>query len=144
VNASVLKRSAATDPAFGVDRTLEDERAAHDPRPALVVAVLGFFIVTLDALVVNVALSSIETDLGGGITGLQWVLDGYTLMFAALVLSAGSLSDRIGPRQAYGIGLGTFVIASVACGLAPEMGILIAARLGQGAGAAIMLPASLP
>src|SRR5436305_492053 len=115
----------------------------HGPGPALVVAVLGFFIVTLDALVVNVALPAIGHDLGGGITGLQWVVDGYTLMFAALLLSAGALSDRIGARQAFEIGLPTFVAASVACGLAPEMGILIAARLAQGAGAAVVLPASL-
>src|SRR3954468_13058298 len=65
---------------------------------ALGAAVLGFFVVTLDAVVVNVALPSIRGDLGGGITGLQWVVDGYTLMFAALLLSAGSLSDRFGAR----------------------------------------------
>ena len=143
MSACVLERPSATDSAFGVHCTLADERSAHAPRPALVVAVLGFFIVTLDTLVVNVALPSIGSDLGGGITGLQWVVDGYTLMFAALVLSAGALSDRIGARQAFGVGLTTFVAASVACGLAPEMGILIAARLAQGAGAAVMLPASL-
>jgi DHA2 family methylenomycin A resistance protein-like MFS transporter len=108
-----------------------------------VVAVLGFFVVTLDALVVNVALPSIGSDLGGGITGLQWVVDGYTLMFAALLLSAGALSDRIGARQAYRVGLATFVAASAACGLAPTMGVLVAARLAQGAGAAVIMPASL-
>jgi DHA2 family methylenomycin A resistance protein-like MFS transporter len=104
---------------------------------------LGFFIVTLDALIVNVALPAIAADLGGGITGLQWVVDGYTLMFAALLLSAGVLSDRIGARQAYGVGLATFVVASAACGLAPQMGALIGARLVQGAGAALMLPTTL-
>lgn len=62
----------------------------------LAAAVLGFFVVTLDAVVVNVALPSIRDELGGGITGLQWVVDGYTLMFAALLLSAGSLTDRFG------------------------------------------------
>src|SRR4051794_39777718 len=66
------------------------------PGAALATAVLGFFVVTLDAVVVNVALPSIRGDLGGGITGLQWVVDGYTLMFAALLLSAGSLTDRFG------------------------------------------------
>jgi DHA2 family methylenomycin A resistance protein-like MFS transporter len=113
------------------------------PDTALAVAVLGFFVVTLDALVVNVALPSMGRYLGGGITGLQWVVDGYTLMFAALLLSAGALSDRIGARQAYGAGLVTFVVASAACGLAPGMGVLVAARLAQGAGAAVMMPASL-
>jgi DHA2 family methylenomycin A resistance protein-like MFS transporter len=111
--------------------------------PALGVAVLGFFVVTLDAFVVNVALPAIGRDLGAGITGLQWVIDGYTLMFAALLLSAGALSDRIGARQAFGGGLAAFVVASAACGLAPSIGALVAARLAQGAAAAMILPSSL-
>ncbi|MBV9356079.1 MAG: MFS transporter [Chloroflexi bacterium] len=110
---------------------------------SLAVALLGFFVVTLDALVVNVALPAIGHDLGGGMTGLQWVVDGYTLMFAALLLSAGALSDRVGARQAFGVGLTLFVAASAACGLAPTMGVLIAARLAQGAGAAMIMPTSL-
>jgi MFS transporter, DHA2 family, methylenomycin A resistance protein len=113
------------------------------PGPSLIVAVLGFFVVTLDALVVNVALPAMGHDLGGGMTGLQWVVDGYTLMFAALLLAAGALADRIGARQAYGAGLALFVAASAAGGLAPGLGVLVAARLAQGAGAALMLPASL-
>jgi MFS transporter, DHA2 family, methylenomycin A resistance protein len=92
---------------------------------ALAAAVLGFFVVTLDAVVVNVALPSMRRDLGGGITGLQWVVDGYTLMFAALLLSAGSLSDRLGARRAFGAGLAVFVLASAACGLAPGMAALL-------------------
>ena len=110
---------------------------------ALAVAALGVFVVTLDALVVNVALPSFGHDLGGSITGLQWVIDGYTLMFAALLLSAGALADRIGARRAFGVGLVTFVAASAACGLAPGIGALVAARLVQGAGAAVMMPATL-
>ncbi len=109
----------------------------------LAAAVLGFFMITLDAVVVNVALPSIRVGLGGGITGLQWVVDGYTLMFAALLLSAGSLSDRIGARRAFGAGLAVFVIASVACGLASGIGALVTARFVQGAGAAVMMPASM-
>jgi len=109
----------------------------------LAAAVLGFFMITLDAVVVNVALPSIRAGLGGGITGLQWVVDGYTLMFAALLLSAGSLSDRIGARRAFGAGLAVFVIASVACGLASGIGALVTARFVQGAGAAVMMPASM-
>jgi DHA2 family methylenomycin A resistance protein-like MFS transporter len=125
-----------------------DDHAAtqeRDPRPgpALAVALLGFFIVTLDALVVSVALPAISRELHGGLTGLQWVVDGYTLMFAALLLFAGTLSDRIGARQAYRVGLTLFVGASAACGLAPTLGVLVAARLVQGAGAAVMMPASL-
>ncbi|MFF9607244.1 MFS transporter [Streptomyces sp. NPDC014684] len=118
------------------------ERRGH-PAAALAAALLGFFVITLDALVVNVALPAIRSDLGGGITGLQWVLDGYTLMFAALLLSAGSLSDRIGARRAFGLGLAVFIAASIACGLAPTLPVLIAARIVQGAGAAAMMPTSL-
>src|SRR5205085_4182973 len=118
-------------------------RHGPGPGPTLAVAVLGFFGVTLDALVVNVALPAMGHDLGGGMTGLQWVVDGYTLMFAALLLAAGALADRIGARQAFGAGLVLFVIASVVCGLAPVLGVLVTARLAQGAGAAVMLPASL-
>src|SRR3954470_23063421 len=110
---------------------------------ALAAAVLGFFVVTLDAVVVNVALPSIRSGLGGGITGLQWVVDGYTLMFAALLLSSGSLADRIGARKAFGLGIGLFVVASIACGAAPTLGLLVAARFVQGAAAAIIMPASL-
>lgn len=104
---------------------------------------LGFFVITLDAMVVNVALPAIRNDLGGGMTGLQWVMDGYTLMFAALLLSAGALSDRIGARRAFGAGLAVFVLASAACGLAPNLAVLIGARLIQGGGAAAMMSASL-
>jgi MFS transporter, DHA2 family, methylenomycin A resistance protein len=101
------------------------------------------FVVTLDAVVVNVTLPSIRADLGGGMTGLQWVVDGYTLSFAALLLSAGSLSDRIGARRAFAMGIVVFVLASVACGLAPSMTVLVAARFAQGAAAAAMMPSSM-
>src|SRR3954453_2626827 len=116
---------------------------AVESGPALAAAVLGFFVVTLDAVVVNVALSSIRDGLGGGITGLQWVVDGYTLMFAALLLFSGALADRIGARRAFGLGVGLFVLASVACGAAPSLELLVAARFVQGSAAAIIMPASL-
>ncbi|MFF9126577.1 MFS transporter [Streptomyces sp. NPDC014889] len=109
----------------------------------LATAVLGFFVITLDATIVNVALPSIRDVLGGGITGLQWVVDAYTLMFAALLLSAGALSDRVGARRAFGAGLGLFIIASVTCGLAPTLPVLIGARLVQGIGAAVTMPTSM-
>jgi DHA2 family methylenomycin A resistance protein-like MFS transporter len=120
---------------------------ADEPRgsasAALAAAVLGFFVITLDALVVNVALPDVRDDLGGGMTGLQWVVDGYTLMFAALLLSAGSFSDRMGAHRAFGTGLTVFIAASAACGLAPNLAVLVAARLVQGVGAAMMMPSSL-
>jgi MFS transporter, DHA2 family, methylenomycin A resistance protein len=109
----------------------------------LAAAVFGFFVITLDAVVVNVALPSIRSDLGGGMTGLQWVVDGYTLMFAALLLSAGSLSDRVGARRAFAAGLAVFVAASAACGLAPDLGALVVARFVQGAAAAVIMPSSM-
>src|SRR4051794_7302849 len=114
-----------------------------NPRLALSAAVLGFFIVTFDAVVVNVALPSIRNDLGAGITGLQWVVDGYTLMFAALLLWSGALSDRAGARRVFASGLVLFVAASAACGMAPTLGALIAARFMQGSAAALMMPASM-
>ncbi|MFP5345767.1 MAG: MFS transporter [Actinomycetes bacterium] len=110
---------------------------------ALTAAVLGFFVITLDAVVVNVALPAIRRELGGGITGLQWVVDGYTLMFAALLLSAGALTDRFGARRAFGVGLAVFVAASAACGLSPGLGVLVAARFVQGAAAAVLMPSSM-
>ncbi|WP_330288738.1 MFS transporter [Streptomyces canus] len=110
---------------------------------ALAAALLGYFVMTLDALVVNVALPAIGSGFGGGMTGLQWVVDGYTLMFAALLLSAGSITDRVGARRAFGAGLAVFVAASVSCGLAPNLGVLVGSRLVQGAGAAVIVPASL-
>jgi MFS transporter, DHA2 family, methylenomycin A resistance protein len=115
-------------------RTPRRQRGAETPgtSAALAAALLGFFVITLDAVIVNVVLPSIRQDLGGGVTGLQWVVDGYTLMFAALLLSAGSLTDRIGARRAFGLGLVVFVLASVACGFAPGLGGLVVARLVQG------------
>jgi EmrB/QacA subfamily drug resistance transporter len=109
----------------------------------LVAAVLGNFMVILDAVVVNVALPSIRHDLGGGITGLQWVVDGYTLTFAAFLLSAGVLSDRAGSRRSFSAGSAVFIVASAACGLAPSLTVLVAARFVQGAAAATMVPASM-
>jgi MFS transporter, DHA2 family, methylenomycin A resistance protein len=118
-------------------------RQSRHATAALAAAVLGFFVVTLDAVVVNVALPSMGADLGGGITGLQWVVDGYTLLFAAMLLSAGALSDRVGARQAFGCGIGLFVLASAACGLAPTIGALVAARFVQGGAAAVIMPSSM-
>src|SRR5256885_6313422 len=143
MSVSVVERPSPIASATGAESVPVDGLSARGSRPALLVAVLGFFVVTLDALVVNVALPSIGSDLGGGITGLQWVVDGYTLTFAALLLSAGALSDRSGARQAFGAGLALFVVASVACGVAPTVEWLIIARVIQGAAAAVMMPSSM-
>ncbi|WP_030565292.1 MFS transporter [Streptomyces aureocirculatus] len=113
------------------------------PAVALVAALLGFTVITVDVSAVNIALPGISADLHGGMTGLQWVVDAYTLMFAALMISAGALADRAGARRAYAWGTALFALASLACALAPGIGTLIAARVAQGAAAAVVMPASL-
>src|SRR5947209_6742543 len=109
----------------------------------LVSLCLGFFMVMMDATVVNTALPDIGRALSAAVSGLQWVTAGYTLVFACLLLSAGSLGDRLGARRVFLTGLAVFTLASLACGLAPDLGVLIGARLVQGVGAALALPTSL-
>jgi DHA2 family methylenomycin A resistance protein-like MFS transporter len=113
------------------------------PRVVLLLSSLGFFLITLDISIVNVALPSIDRELGGGTTTQQWVIDGYTLMFASLLLFAGNLSERIGARRALAYGTAGFLLASVACALAPTSGTLVAARFVQGVAAAAMLPTTM-
>jgi DHA2 family methylenomycin A resistance protein-like MFS transporter len=103
----------------------------------------GFVVVQLDVTIVNVALPQIGSHLHAGVAGLQWVVDAYTLSFAALLISAGVIGDRFGSRRAYLAGFAIFTVASVICGLAPSIGVLIAARALQGAGAALLVPTSL-
>ena len=130
-------------------RASEGVRGSAGQRPAtrgvivLVAALLGFFMLSLDSTAVNVALPGIARTLGGSTAGLQWVIDAYTLMFAALLISAGAISDRVGAKRLYAIGLAAFLASSAACGLAPTLGFLIASRAVQGSAAAVMLPASL-
>lgn len=123
--------------------TADPDAEPASPAWTLATCFLGMFVVTLDAVVVNVALPHIRTDLGGGLAGLQWVVDGYTLTVAALLLSAGALSDRIGAHRAFGLGMAGFAAASVACGLAPTLPLLVAARIAQGAFAALLMPTSM-
>jgi DHA2 family methylenomycin A resistance protein-like MFS transporter len=108
-----------------------------------VTALLGFFMIGLDASAVNVALPAIGRALGGATAGLQWIVDAYTLMLAALLISAGAISDRLGANRVYAAGLAIFTATSAACGLAPALGFLVGARVVQGSAAAVMLPASL-
>ncbi len=112
-------------------------------RVVVTVAAMGFFLITLDISIVNVALAQIRGDLGGGTVAQQWIIDGYTLLFAALLLFAGNLADRVGAKKAMALGILLFGVTSAACGFAPTAALLIAARCAQGAGAAIMLPASM-
>jgi DHA2 family methylenomycin A resistance protein-like MFS transporter len=104
---------------------------------------IGFVVTQLDVTIVNIALAQIGSDLRANVTGLQWIVDAYTLAFAVLMLSAGVLGDRFGARRLFAFGLGLFAAASLACGLAFDASTLIAARAVQGIGAAAMLPNSL-
>jgi DHA2 family methylenomycin A resistance protein-like MFS transporter len=104
---------------------------------------LGFLMITLDATIVNVALGSIGTDLGGSLSAAQWIVNGYTLAFAALLLSAGALADRVGSRTGFLVGLAVFGLGSAACACATSLTALIVARVIQGAGAAALMPCSL-
>jgi MFS transporter, DHA2 family, methylenomycin A resistance protein len=104
---------------------------------------LGFGVVQLDVTIVNTALNSIGTSLGGGVSGLQWVVSAYTIAFAALILTAGALGDRWGAKGIFMAGFAVFTVASLACALAPTSTILIAARAVQGVGAALLVPNSL-
>jgi EmrB/QacA subfamily drug resistance transporter len=116
----------------------------HRPGWAPLVAVcLGTFMLLVDVSIVNVALPQMALDLGASFAGLQWVVDVYALSLAALLLLVGSLSDVVGRRRTYLVGLAVFVAASLACGLAPSQGALVAARAVQGAGAAGMFATTI-
>ncbi|HEX6312548.1 MAG TPA: DHA2 family efflux MFS transporter permease subunit [Acidimicrobiia bacterium] len=112
-------------------------------RWVILAAILGSGIAFLDSTVVNVALPAIEDDLGGGLSGLQWTVDGYLLTLGALLLLGGALGDEYGRRLMFVIGLVAFTAASLLCGLAPNIGSLIGARALQGVGGALLVPGSL-
>lgn len=112
-------------------------------RWVLVAAILGSSITFIDGTVVNVALPVLQKELDASVAGAQWIVESYALMLAALILVGGSLGDRMGRRRVFMAGVGLFGIASIACGLAPGLGVLIAARAIQGVGAALLVPGSL-
>src|SRR6187200_1081980 len=129
----------AEDPYGGiVDRTRQGSRGL-----VLVVMCVGYFLVLLDVTVVNVALPSIESGLGSSVAGLQWVVDGYALALAALLLASGTIGDLQGHKQIVLVGLLVFGIASLGCALAPNTAVLIGTRVLQGIGAALLLPGTL-
>lgn len=112
-------------------------------RWVLTTTVLGSGLAMIDGTVVNVALERIGTDLDAGFTGLQWTVNAYTLTLASLILLGGSLGDHFGRRRVFIVGVAWFAVASLACGLAPDVGTLIAARALQGVGGALLTPGSL-
>jgi MFS transporter, DHA2 family, methylenomycin A resistance protein len=122
----------------------EPETGARFAKPLTLAAMsLGCGVVQLDVTIVNTALNSIGASLGGGVSELQWVVSTYTIAFAALILTAGALGDRIGAKKIFMAGFSIFTAASLACALAPTSAVLIAARAAQGVGAAILVPNSL-
>jgi EmrB/QacA subfamily drug resistance transporter len=112
-------------------------------RWTLSLTAVASLMVVLDALVVSTALTSIQADLGASIEQLEWTVNAYVLSFAVLLMTGAALGDRYGRRRSFSIGLGLFAGASVACALAPDVGWLIAARVFQGAGAALVMPLAL-
>ncbi|MGW5050443.1 MFS transporter [Actinokineospora sp. NPDC004072] len=112
-------------------------------RGILATAILGSGMAMIDGTVVNVALPHLGAELGAGVAGLQWIVDGYLLALAALILVAGSLGDRYGRRRVFVVGVVWFGAASVLCGLAWSPQVLVAARVLQGVGGALLTPGSL-
>jgi EmrB/QacA subfamily drug resistance transporter len=112
-------------------------------RWVLLTTVLGSSVALLDATVVNIALPRLGSDLHAGFSGLQWTVNGYTLTLASFILLGGSLGDRFGRRRVFVIGAVWFAVASALCGLAPNVELLVAARLLQGVGGALLTPGSL-
>ena len=120
-------------------------KAVFTPALARIVATVSvaFVVTQLDVTIVNIALARMGSDLGTAVAGLQWIVDAYTLAFAALMLTAGVLGDRLGARRMFIGGIAIFAAASLGCALAVNATTLVASRALQGLGAAAMLPNSL-
>ncbi len=117
--------------------------AASRKRLTLIACVLGSGIALLDSTVVNVALPTIQRNLGGGLAAQQWVVNAYLLTLGSLILVGGSLGDLYGERRIFALGVGGFGAASLLCALAPSIGALIAARALQGVASALLTPSAL-
>ena len=113
------------------------------PRPALLVIAVVFAILNADITTVNVALVTVGKDLHSDLEDLQWGLNSYMLAFAALIVAAGRLADVFGRRRCLLVGSVVFAIASLICGIAPTLSVLVIGRVLQGAGGALMLPAGM-
>ncbi|MBW1599886.1 MFS transporter [Streptomyces sp. JJ38] len=113
-------------------------------RGAVATVLVGAFISALDVLIVNIAYPDLQESFpSASLTDLSWVLSAYAITFAALLIPAGRWADQFGRRRAYLIGLGLFTVASAGCAVAPSLGLLLAARVLQGVGGALMMPSSL-
>jgi EmrB/QacA subfamily drug resistance transporter len=125
--------------------THQPTTAPHGPRLGWVLGLTStaYFMVVLDALVVITALPRMQRDLEVGVSSLQWTVNAYGIAFAAGIITAAALGDRFGRRRVFNLGLALFAVASAACALAPDAPTLIAARVVQGLGAAVVMPLSL-
>src|SRR6266436_2940893 len=112
-------------------------------RWVLAATILASSMAFIDGTVVNVALPALQTNLKATAVDVQWVVEAYALLLAALLLLGGSLGDHLGRKRIYAIGIALFALASIWCGLAPTINQLIAARAGQGIGGALLVPGSL-
>ncbi|WP_229877602.1 MFS transporter [Streptomyces bluensis] len=121
-------------------RSRTSERRSWAP---LLVVCAGYFMVILDVTVINVAVPVIGRELSASLTGIQWITDGYTLVFAGFLLTGGALGDRLGNRRVFCWGVVVFTASSAACALAPNAPFLVVARLVEGLGAALIVPGSL-
>lgn len=119
------------------------DRPCRRKRLALAATILGSSMAFIDGSVVNVALPSIQSELGASVAAMQWVVNAYLLLLGSLVLVGGSLGDKLGRRTVFVAGIALFTLASAACGFAPNTVALIAARAVQGIGAALLVPSSL-
>ncbi|MEM5312928.1 MFS transporter [Paraburkholderia sp. JHI869] len=124
-------------------RNTRNTHSSEQQRRVLWATSISYVVVILDTSIVNVALERIGASLAGGVSGLQWVVNAYTLTFASLLLSGGTLGDRLGARHVYMAGLAVFTVASALCGAAPSLALLTLGRVVQGVGAALLVPASM-
>ncbi|WP_309147807.1 MFS transporter [Streptomyces sp. NTH33] len=124
--------------AFATPGTARTARTAP-----LLAACAGYFMVILDVTIINVAVPVIGRELSASLTGIQWITDGYTLVFAGFLMTGGALGDRLGNRRVFCWGVAVFTVSSAACAFAPSAPVLVVARLVEGLGAALIVPGSL-
>jgi EmrB/QacA subfamily drug resistance transporter len=137
--------SASTSPSIADIAGPDAPAGPTKRRRQLILAIccISLFIVGIDATIVNVALPSIQRELGADVAGLQWVIDAYTLVLASFLLLAGSTADRIGRRRIFQLGLALFTVGSALCGLAPSLGWLITFRVVQALGGSMLNPVAM-
>ncbi|WP_089107105.1 MFS transporter [Streptomyces hyaluromycini] len=137
---------AFAEPAGGGGPVSSPESAPESGRRSwapLLAVCAGYFMVILDVTAINVAVPVIGRELSASLTGIQWITDGYTLVFAGFLLTGGALGDRVGNRRVFCAGVAVFTLSSAACALAVSAPFLVAARLAEGLGAALIVPGSL-